>query len=174
MANTDAPFGLVAIGTTDGSDYHGKIREVAFLASDATACFIGDPVELTGNTTADGKTEVVTKAAAGDALAGVFVGFQPDFTNEGNLTNTFRAASTAVNGYVLFGSDVLYVVQEDSVGGSIPATESGFNIDFIDGGGDTITGISGVELDSSTAAQASGQFRLRHISKQIDNELVRS
>ena len=47
MANTDSPFGFVPIGTTDGSDYHGKMREVEFLDTDAVACFIGDMVKLT-------------------------------------------------------------------------------------------------------------------------------
>jgi hypothetical protein len=171
MANTNAPFGLVAIGTSDGSDYHGKIRAVAFLAGDSVACFVGDPVKLTGATTTDGKLEVVATSTTAVAIAGVFVGFQPDFTNEGNLTNNHRLASTAVTGYVLFGSDVLYTCQEDSDAGAIPAAESGFNVDLIYAAGNTLTGTSAVELDSSTALAASGQFRLRSISQQIDNEI---
>ena len=32
MANVDRPFGLRPVGTTDGSDYHGKLMRVEFLA----------------------------------------------------------------------------------------------------------------------------------------------
>lgn len=173
MANTDSPFGLVAIGTTDGSDYHGKMRKVAFLAADAVAAFIGDPIKLTtAGTTADGETPVVAAAAAGDAFAGVLVSLTPTFEDEGSLTLNHRLASTARTGFALFGSDVLYTVQEDSDAGALTASDAGQNIDIIKTvAGDTITGISGVELDSSTVLNASGQLRLHYVDREIDNEL---
>jgi len=171
MANVDSPFGAVAIGTSDGSDYHGKMREVEFLAADAVAAFIGDFVTLTGTTGTDGFTPVVAQAAAGDSVIGVLVSLVPTFEDEGSLTLNNRLASTARKGYVLFGSDVLYTMQEDSVGGALVAADQGLNVDIVVAAGDTITGISAMEIDSSTILQATGQLRLRRVDRGPDNEL---
>lgn len=173
MANTDAAFGMVAIGTTDGSDYHGKMREVEFLATDATACFLGDPVKLTGTTGTDGKTPVVTQAAAGDAIIGAVQSFIPNFSDEGTLSSTpnHRAASTSRKAMVPFGSDVLYAIQEDSVGGALAAADAGLNADVVIAAGSTVTGISGVELDSSTKLAGSGQLRIHHLRRDVDTVL---
>lgn len=171
MANTDSPFGAVAIGTSDGSDYHGKLREVAFLAGDAVACFIGDFVKLTGTGTADGLKPVVAQAAASNTLVGVLVSLVPDFTDEGSLTTNHRLASTARTGMVLFGSDVLYVMQEDSVGGALAVTDIARNAEIIVAAGDTISGISAMEIDSSTVVDATAQLRLRRIDASLDNAL---
>lgn len=166
MANTDAAFGLVPIGTTDGSDYHGKMREVEFLAGDSVACFVGDLVKLTGTTGTNGKTPVVAQAVIGNAAIGAIVSFVPDFDNESfiNAGNN-RLASTARKAMVCFGSEVLYVVQEDSVGGALAAADAGLNADIVVGTGNTITGVSGSEIDSSTKLQATGQVRIHHLSR---------
>jgi len=172
MANTDSPFGAVAIGTSDGSDYHGKLREVAFLAGDAVACFIGDFVKLTGTGTADGLIPVVAQAAASNALVGVLVSLVPDFTDETFISAaSHRLASTARTGMVLFGSDVLYVMQEDSVGGALAVTDIARNAEIIVAAGDTVTGISAMEIDSSTVIDATAQLRLRRVDASLDNAL---
>ncbi len=171
MANTDAPFGLTPIGTTDGSDYHGKLREVEFLATDAVAAFIGDLVKLTGTGGTDGKTPVVAQAAAGDSSVGVLVSLTPTFEDEGSLTTNHRLASTSRKGFAAFGSDVLYAIQEDSVGGSLVTGDIARNVDVVVGAGDTITGISGMEIDSDSVVDATAQLRLRHVQRAIDNAL---
>ncbi len=172
MANTDAAFGLVPFGTTDGSDYHGKIREVEFVTGDSVACFLGDAVKLTGTTGTDGFTPVVAQAAAGNSIVGVIVGFSPDFENESFINaGSNRLASTSRKAQVCFGSDVLYVAQEDSDSGALVAADAGKNIDIVVAAGSTVTGVSGMELDSSSALQASGQFRLHHVQNKLDNEL---
>ncbi len=171
MANTDSPFGAVPIGTSDGADYHGKLREVEFLASDATACFINDFVTLTGTAGADGFTPVVTQAAAGDSLIGTLVSLVPTFEDEGSLTLNYRTASSARKGYVAFGSDVLYTMQEDSDGGALTAADAGQNVDIVVAAGDTITGYSAMEIDSSSAVGTTAQLRLRRLDGPPDNEL---
>jgi len=169
MANQDAAFGFVPIGTTDGSDYHGKMREVEFLAADGVAAFVGDMVKLTGTTGTDGFTPVVAQAAAGDAIIGALVSLEPDFENETfiNAGNN-RLASTARKAKVCFGTDVLYVAQAST---TLVAADAGQNADIVVGTGDTITGISGGEIAAVIAAGATGQLRLQHVFNSTDNEL---
>jgi len=169
MANTDQEFGFVPIGTTDGSDYHGKLREVEFLAADGVAAFLGDMVKLTGTTGTDGFTPVVAQAAAGDAIIGAIVEFVPDFEDETFLTaGSSRLASTARKARVCFGSDVLYVAQAST---TLVAADAGQNADIVVAAGDTITGISNMEVGAVIGAGATGQLRLHHAFNIVDNEL---
>lgn len=173
MANTDAPFGAVAIGTTDGSDYHGKMREVEFVTGDAVACFLGDFVKLTGTTGTDGKTPVVAQAAAGEACIGAVQSFIPNFADEGTLSSTpnHRAASTSRKAMVPFGSDVLYAIQEDGDTTPLTAGDAGRNVDIIVGSGSTVTGVSGMEINSDSVVDATAQLRLHHLRRDIDTQL---
>jgi len=172
MANVDQPNGLTPIGTLSGSDYHGKMRRVAFAAGDAVAAFVGDLVKLTGTVDATGKIPVVAQSAAGDASIGVLVSLDVDASDEGNLmTPLTRATLTARTGQVLFGQDVLYKMQEDSVGNAIEITEAGLNCNVIVGTGNDVTG-SAMELDSTSAAGTSTlNLRLHHVFDSPDNVL---
>lgn len=169
MANADAAFGFVPIGTTDGSDYHGKMRTVEFLAGDSVAAFVGDMVSLTGTTGTDGFTPVVAQAAAGAAIIGAIVSFEPDFENEAfiNAGNN-RLASTARKAKVCFGSDVLYVAQTSV---AIVAADAGRNADILVGTGDTITGISGGEIGAIATTTGTAQLRIHHVRNAVDNEI---
>jgi len=169
MANQDQAFGFTPIGTTDGSDYHGKMREVEFLDTDAVAAFLGDMVKLTGTTGADGFTPVVAQAAATDAMVGAIVEFLPDFENESFINaGSSRLASTARKARVCFGSDVLYVCQAST---TLTAADFGQNADIVVAAGSTITGISGMEAGAAIAAGATGQLRLHHVFNTVDNDL---
>lgn len=170
MANPDIPFGFVPIGTTDGADYHGKLRTVEFLDTDGVAAFLGDMVKLTGTTGADGFTPVVAQAVAGDAIIGSIVEFFPDFENEAFIgsQNNARAADTARKARVCFGSDVLYIAQAST---TLVAENAGQNADIVVAAGSTITGISEMEIGAVIAAGATGQLRLHHVFESLDNEL---
>lgn len=171
MANVDAPRGARPIGTTDGSDWHGKTREVSFASGDAVACYVGDFVKLTGTNTPDGKTPIVAQAAAGDAVIGAVVGFAPDFASE-SFDQTYRSANAVQKALICWGSDVLYSIQEDSVGAALTAAQAGLNASIIVGAGDAITGMSGMEIDSSTAAAtATLKYRLHRVENKLDNDL---
>ena len=174
MANQNAVNGLIPTTTDYGGEYLSKLRRICFLASDGTATFIGDLIKLTGDSSADGQAEAVAQAAAGDAAVGVLVALDellPSTLGEGALsTANYRRASTLRYGYAAFGPDVIYSCQEDSVGGSIATTSSGQNINVIVGSGNTVTGLSGMQLDSSTAATSNTlQLRLRGIDTTIGN-----
>jgi hypothetical protein len=171
--NADIVNGFRPVGTLSGSDYHGKLRRVSFAAGDSTACFIGDLVKLTANTDAAGTTPVVTQSGVGDISVGVLVSLEPNTDDEGSLSAAnYRTASTKRYGQVCFGSDVLYSIQEDSVGNSMPITDAGLNADVIIAAGNTVTGASGMEIDSTTAATTNTlALRLHHVENRVGNKL---
>lgn len=172
MANADKPSGLTPIGTLSGADWKGQLRRVVFAAGDSVACFIGDRVKLTGTVDATGKLPVVAQSALTDAAIGVLVGLEPNGSDEGSLSKIHRLASTARTGFVVTGGDILYSIQEDSAGNSIEITEAGLNCEVVVGTGSAITGISGSELDSTSAAGTAGlAVRLHHIIDAPDNAL---
>lgn len=174
MPNLDRPSGLTAIGTLSGSDYHGKLRRVTFAADDSVAAFQGALVKLTGTVDATGKIPVVAQSAAGDASIGVIASFIPIVGDEGSLTTNHRPADTAQDALIYWGQDVLYTMQEDSDGNAIEITEAGLNIDVIvpTPAGSTITGISAMELDSTSAANTSSlNMRLHRVHDMPDNAL---
>lgn len=172
MANLDKPNGLTPIGTLSGADWACKTRRVAFAAGDSVAAFVGDLVKLTGTVDATGKIPVVAQSAAGDASIGVLVSLSFDADDESSLmTPLTRAASTARTGLVCMGQDVLYSIQEDSVGNDIEITEAGLNCNVIVGTGSNVTG-SAMELDSSSAAGTSSlNMRLHHVRDLVGNSL---
>lgn len=171
--NLDIVKGFTPVGTLSGSDYHGKLRRISFSAGDSVACFIGDLVKLTANADAEGTTPVVAQSGVGDISVGALVALEPDTTDEGSLSSpNFRAADTLRYGQVCFGSDVLYSVQEDSDGNSMPITDAGLNADVIIAAGNVITGASGMEIDSTTAATSNAlALRLHHVENKIGNKL---
>lgn len=172
MANSDRAYGLTPIGTLSGADFVGKLRRVTFASGDATAAYVGDLVKLTGTADSTGTKPVVAQSAAGDASIGVIAAFIPNTSDESSLLTPYRKASTAQDALIYWGQDVLYTIQEDSVGGSIAAASAGLNCNVIVGSGSTATGISGMELDSSSAANTSTlNMRLHYVKDSPDNAL---
>lgn len=148
MANVDAPFGLRAVRNASGSPYSGSVNQYSVAASYATSLFIGDAVKLSGTADADGVSGVV-QAAAGDAIVGVICGFIPDGAN---LDQKYIPASTGGMVLVVDDPGVLFEIQEDSVGGALAAADTGLNASLVVGSGNTATGRSAMEIDSSTKA----------------------
>ena len=174
MANSDAPSGFKPVKHLNGNPWNGKVNVYYIPATDGTATFIGDAVKSAGSATSDGLYPTVAQAAAGDAIRGVVVGFsdQPYVSvNTDNLNEKYRAASVARYAFVVDDPDVIFEVQEDSVGGSIAAASVGLSCDFVVGYGSTVTGKSGMEIDSSDVATAAGQFKLLRVSNKVGNEL---
>jgi hypothetical protein len=178
MANVDAPKGFIPVEHLDGSKWNGKVS--MYLADQSNAIFRGDPVKLGGTAGAAGVTvngqdcegmPNVDRAAAGDTLLGVVVGFLP---LPGNLDLLYKEAnSTKRIALVCDAPDVVYEVQEDSVGNDIAVTQVGNNFDMVTWlAGNTSSGRSAVELDSSDASgTATAQFRLLRLVKKPDNAL---
>lgn len=182
MANTDAPFGLRPIKHKGGAPYTGAANPYYIPSTYATALFIGDPVIKTGTANTAEVTEPgagkfipgslpeINKATAGDgnAITGVIVGFSPD---PDNLSRSYNPASTERIAYVCDDPDVIFEIQAD---GAIAATQVGLNAVLIyTNSGSTTTGLSGVELDTSSdapAADASNQLTILRVVNRTDNE----
>lgn len=183
MANADTPFGLRPIRHRNGAPYNGAVNPYYVPAGYGTALFVGDPVVKTGtaNSTyvtapgaggfAVGTLPAINKATAGDgnAITGVIVGFAPD---PNGLESRYNAASTERVALVCDDPDVVFEIQAD---GSIAATQVGLNAVLIyTNSGDTINGVSGVEMDSGTttapSADASNQLTIQRVVNREDNE----
>lgn len=173
MANVDAAFGFKPVRYRSGAPYNGAATRYYIASGETNNIFIGDPVALsgTGGEIGDrGLRPGVARAAASSDVVGVVVGFE-NLTSD-NLSRTYRPAST--EGYLLVADDpdLIFEVQEDSDTSTLAATNIGQNIDHIIGTGSTTTGVSAVELDSSTAANtATLSWRLVGISSRVGNAI---
>ncbi len=167
MANTDNPFGLRPKRHIDGSPYNGQVETFVVPASDAAALFVGDPVMFLAGASAEG-IPYVKKATAGAKLAGVCtsVDFNPEDLNE-----RYRLASEYRTVKVCVAPDVVYEVQEDSVGGALAATDVWKFADLTAIAGNTTSGYSNVELDSSSAVTTTAQVRVLRLSARPNNEI---
>lgn len=157
MANTDFPHGLNPI-----SSPHGGIRRTPYDKTASTALFLGDPVTMVAAGT-------VQRAAAGQVLLGVVEGI---FDSTGKPVNYVAASDAdAYTVMVADDPDQLFEAQEDSGGAALAAADVGMNCDILVTDGDTGTGKSKVEIDSSTKLSASGQLRLIKIVDRVDNAI---
>jgi hypothetical protein len=149
MANIDAAFGLRPIAKV-GSAPGGTTGTTKYSIADnqSTAIFTGDPVKYKN----DGTVEVAT---AGDASCGVFMGcFYTDPTTSKPTFKNYFPASLSPGDAIAFVADdpdQMFVVQQDSVASSLSGANINENANLIFGSGSTTTGLSGVEIDSSSA-----------------------
>lgn len=167
MANANKPRGAVPKFTLSGSDWGSRVRSYPVDSSNATAVFRGDFITLED----DGNC---TPAAAGGILLGVCVGVKVDRTVAATEAPGYLPATTAGNILVCVGTDVIYEMQEDGVGGAMVATNVGSTGDIVAGAGSTTTGVSGHLLDSSDviakdASPASAQLLVIGLGAEVDN-----
>ena len=154
---------FVPQGTTDGADWHAKMRQVNIPAAVADT-FLGDMMALDAGGPADGRAENVQLATAGagadatsTALAGAVVEFTPDFTDEGSLIRNFHATGTAQLAKLVYGSDVIY--EAPDIDGALVVADINTNRNInTTNPGDTITGVSGMGIGAAGADI--GQLRL--------------
>ena len=174
MANSDTPFGFKPVKHLNGNPWNGKTNVYYIPATDATATFRGDAVKSAGAATADGMYPTVAQAAATDTIRGVVIGFSDTpyiNVNQDNLLENYRAASVARYAFVVDDPDVIFEIQEDSVGNSITAAMVGLSTDIVVGSGSTTTGLSAMELDSSDTATAAGQCKILRAVNRPNNAL---
>lgn len=179
MANQDTPFGLRPIRHRNGASYNGATNAYYINSTYATALFIGDPVvKVAGGSNAAsvsaagmgdfaiGTLPEIEKAAAGDTvrITGVIVGFGP---LPDDLTKQYNAASTERVALVCDDPDIIYEMQAD---GAIPAASMGLNAVFIfTHSGSTVSGLSGVELDTTSDAPAADASNQLLILRGVNN-----
>lgn len=152
MANADAPFGLRPVRYLSGAPYNGAANLYYVPSSDSTAIYIGGMVKLAGSADADGIASVTGNVSTGNPVVGVVVGVKPVTAT----STTYREASVERYVFVADDPNLVFAIQEDSVGGALAATNVGNTADITGfTGGSTSTGRSSLEIDSSTAT-ASG------------------
>jgi hypothetical protein len=182
MANIDSPFGLKPLRHKSGAPYNGAVNPYYIPSSYGTALYVGDPVVKTGtsNTAAVkvpgagsfniGTMPEINKATAGDANAvtGVIVGFT---ALPSDLNKNYNPASTERVAWVCDDPDIIFEIQAD---GAVAAASMGLNAVFIyTHSGSTSTGLSGVELDTTSdvpAADASNQMIIIRAANREDND----
>ena len=150
MANNDKAFGLRPLGNLSGT---GAQKQYGYEIADnqAGAIFQGDLVTIF-----DGYL-VKFAPATHTAAVGVFNGCQyidpttgkPTFKNFYPGSVNITAGKIAAD--VMDDPSQLFLIQVDE---SVAQTQIGLNADVIGTGGSTTTGVSSMELDSSTIAKA--------------------
>lgn len=177
MANPNTPRGLVPYKYASGAPYNGSANIYSLPSGYATALYQGDPLVATGASDANGIPVVqLATAGGGTYVLGSFVsivdGGNPVIPVTQGLP-IYHPASTAQ--YILVADDpnLLFWIQEDSVGGAITVATAGMkNADLVSGSGSTATGQSGWQLDSSTI-QTTNTLQLRIMGglQETDNTM---
>ena len=185
MANVSRIAGFRPVKHATGSAYTGQANIYAVLASDGTALFVGDPVNLDGSAHTNG-TPSVTKATATGQVLGVVVGIIPakmdpvsGAMSAGSVTldtPQYRAASTFAYVLVCDAPDVYYEVE--AVTGSNASytyllADVGLNVGSTTVAGSTTTGTSGSAVDMSTkATTATLPWKIMGAVQRVDNETI--
>ena len=183
MANVDNPHGLSPIfpSGVGGGAQTGQVTKMYLPDDYATDVFIGDPVikvaagsnDVVVNTVSGsyqiGTLPEVNVVAVGDGndITGVIVGFEAA-TRDSTI---YGAASTVRVALVNTDPFQEYLIQAD---GAVPPLSVGLNAVLIaTHAGSTTTGISGMELDTTSdgpAADASNQLLIMRLHNSPDNE----
>lgn len=188
MANAYRPSGLRPVRYISGSSWNGQSMMHVFHASNATACFVNDLVQL--DVTNGGSPvgyrfpglPAIQRYAAGQGnCRGVLVGIlpEPEFTNDpvASLGRRHRLASTTRYALVVTDPNVLYSVLETaadgvSTGTALTVTEIGLNCELqtANVSGNTLTGMSGMTLNNaSEATTATLPVRIVEFAQSEDN-----
>jgi hypothetical protein len=175
MANVNKVNGFRPVKSLTGAAWNDQATKYVVAAADTTALFVGDLVKLSGATGTGDYLGIrgVTQAAASDALVGVVVGFDviPDALN----TPQYRAASTQRGVMVVDDPTALFVSQEDGATTPIAMADVGLNVNFVVAAGSTVTGASGMQIDSNTTTTtATMSLKLIEPLAVSDNELTTS
>lgn len=180
MANANRPSGLSPVRYLNGVPWNGGGRVYCIPDTDDTNAYaIGDPVVTAGSADSNGVPTVTLATGATDALIrGVIVGMGgnvyggPGADYRGSLNTIVIPVTKTYNYYVLVVDDpnVLFEIQEDSVGGSIAAASVGLNCNLIAGANNGY--LSGWMLDSNTVNAGIGrQCRIMELQQRRDNAL---
>lgn len=160
MANDDRPSGYTPVQYLNGAPWSGQARIYSIAAAYGTALYIGDPVISSGTADANGVAGIALGAETA-ALRGVIVGLYnsggtiANNVSVGNIVNnniTYRPASDANLWYAAVVDDpnVIFMVQEESNGTALAATDVGLNQIGASGTGNGY--VSGWQISSATGA----------------------
>jgi len=178
MANT--PFGLAPVRYHNGSPYNGAAHVYFIPSTDGNAYAIGDPVMFAGSADASGRcaTVVLATGGTGNSVLGCIIGGGSNTyggaigANPTTLETTIIPATKTRGYYVLVADDpnLVFEIQEDSIGNNLAATDVGNNFNLVSGANNGF--ISGWQLDSSTAATTNTlQLKVLGLSPKLNNAI---
>ena len=166
MASVSRINGFRPVKSITGAPYSGKANLYFLASGDSTVVMVGDAVKIAGDARAASGAPTVTRCGATDIPVGVVVGFLftgvgNEVTNVPNVSNLntpiYRAAST--DRYVLVADDPQLVYEVQYAGTSVAAAtitaNVGLNGQFTTTAGNTTSGASGMQLDSTGLATTS-------------------
>lgn len=150
MANTDAAYGFTPRSQPGGGDplINSRAPQGYSIASAyGTSLFRGDPVKSSGTADTVGRPGIVIAPAG--AVRGVFQGCEYTNAQGERVFSPYWPASTVATdiiAHVADDPDTIFSIQADE---DVVAADVGQQGDFVSGTGDTSTGLSAYELDSS-------------------------
>lgn len=147
MANVNSVFGAEIFGNIQASPYTGKTIPMAFVVGDAVATYKNDFIKVTGeSTTINGVSyPVIAQVAATDTISGVIESFYPD---PDNLTLLYRPTLTVRIANVNIDPYIKFVIQMNGVPAAADVYQT---MDIVVAAGNTTTGLSGMQVDRSSA-----------------------
>jgi hypothetical protein len=163
MASVSRINGFRPVKTLSGAPYSGKANLYFMAAANSDVVMVGDAVKIAGDARAASGAPSVARCGATDIPVGVVVGIL--FSGVGNeVTNVpavsdlntpvYRRAST--DRYVLVADDPLLVYEVQYAATSVAAAtitaNVGLNGQFTTTAGSTVSGSSGMQLDSTGLA----------------------
>lgn len=179
MANANKPMGLSPHSYMNGSAWNGQATMYYIDSADANAYAVGDPLTIQGSADANGVMRVVlATAGTGSPSIGALVSMTGGQTYGGvvappaNLDATTIPATKTRNYYVLVADDpnIIFEIQEDSIGNNLAATDVGSNFNLVSGANNGY--VSGWLLDSSTTATTSTlQLQVLRLVQRADNAI---
>lgn len=158
MANVNAAYGLALHEDNSKSG----LMLCVIPSGNGTATFVGDAVKLADldATKINGGpyAPAVIQAAATDPIFGVIMGFQQHTVASGmDLGRRHRPASTSMYCMVKPAHPLdIYRIQADDDTTTLTVASVGANADIVVGSGSTLTGLSAMQVDSSTIAATAG------------------
>lgn len=183
MPNVSRPTGYRPVKHVNGSPFNGQVTLYVLLASDSTACAVGDLVDLSGAADANGIPAVTRATSATGPFLGAIVGFLPSGTSpvDGTLqTGTadlslsgFRPASTLRYCLVADSPDVVYEAQGS--GTFVWNADPGLNANTTTtaAGANGNAGVSNMQVDLATkAVTATLGIKILGASRRVDQDLA--
>lgn len=143
-----------------------RANEATIASGYATSIFFGDPVTLVA-------AGVIQQAAAGGIIYGVFQGCSYKLSTGEIVWSRYWPASTTateIKAMVLTDPGIAYSVTDDGDSDFMTAADIGTCADIIVGTGSTVTGLSGVSLDTSSAAAGTAQLKIIEKLAKTGNE----
>ena len=164
MANLDTPFGLKPVQHISGASWNGATRRCR-VDDTAGDLGVGDAVVWNGAGLTCYPEIVGATVGDGNKIFGVIVSFEPQVTN---LERLYIASADSGYANVCVDPDVVYEIQANGIVG---AADLGQNAVLVaDHTVNTTTGISGTEMNATTAANASYQLTIIGAPDRSDND----